>query len=362
MKGLSALAKREATRELYAEYLRRIDAESVLDHYGAEHVSRRGDEIIHSCLIDRVETHHNHGDSNPSASLNIEKKLYSCYSYGGGDLFWLIMKMEGKEDFTDIVSMLGPFLTGLTETAGDFLAELDRYFRSEQAVPAYPVYHERVLRNWALYHPYLRSRGITKEAAARLQLGYDERTARITIPHWVGGRLVGWQRRALNDSRWPQTEVEVDRDGRQLDGGRIPKYKNSSGFPKDTTLYNLDCVLDRGCVDVIVVESPMSVVKAESLGYDNVVATFGSKVGEEQLKALRGFRAVTVYFDSDVAGRYGSLKLIRGLYRHTAVFHVEPEVGRDLADYDTREQADRILNTRDPAVLALIGLERDYAR
>ena len=83
---------------MYEDYKRRLDARQVLEHYGAdncmEQMGRDGStEIIHSCLLDRVEPHHRNGDQNPSAACNLDKKLYVCYNYWGGDLFHFIAKM-----------------------------------------------------------------------------------------------------------------------------------------------------------------------------------------------------------------------------------------------------------------------------
>lgn len=362
--GFKGLQVREEREALHAEYLRRIDVEQVLDYYNAEHGYRRGDNIIHSCLLDRVDPHHNNGDSNPSASANVEKKVYNCYTYGGGDIFWLIAQMEGKEEFYEIVPMLGQFLTGGVETADDFLEELEKYFRSERPAATATKYHERVLKQWAWYHPYLRDRGVTKEAAELLQIGYDEELVRITIPHWVDGKLLGWQKRSLSDPRWPVTPPEPVRDEKGVIVRYVdppPKYKNSTDFPKNSTLYNRDRVRTRRERDVVVVESPMSVAIAETYGRTNVLCTFGAKVGDKQIELLREFDSVTVFFDHDDAGRRGAYRLLDGLYRHTATFHIPPEQGKDMADYSMSD-LDRIMKSPEPGVLALMELEKTYGK
>lgn len=368
--GMESVFVRNERDELYAEYKRRIDMRAVLDHYAPDNTNEQGDEVIHSCLIDRVDPHHVNGDTNPSASANLVKKTYNCYGYGGGDVFWLICQMEGKEYFHEIVPFLGQFLGDATMSKADFLDELKRLFEGDPKPEKPPVYHERVLRNWALYHPYLRTRGVTKEAAERLQLGYDETGVRITIPHWVDGKLMGWQRRSLSDPRWPTTPPDPVRRNGEVVGyvDPPPKYKNTTLFPKNETVYNLDRVRARGHRKIIVVESPMSVAKAESLMADDsdrlsaVVSTFGAKVGDAQMALLRGFDRVTVYFDNDSAGAKGALRLIDGLYRHTKVEYVEAEQGKDMADYDTVSDLDRILDAAVPAFIALPKLEREHGR
>lgn len=363
MRGLDALAARDDARRMYKEYLRRIDAEAVLEHYGPQNMHRQGDELIHSCLLDRVDAHHANGDANPSASMNVDKKSYNCYSYGGGNVLWFIMKMEGKEEFHEIVPLLSEFLTGSTVDTSSFLDELEKYLAAKPAAESIPTYNERILKRWAKYHPYLRSRGITKDTAETFQLGYDEEHARITIPHWVNGKLVGWQRRALADERWPMTQVEHAPDGTPLDGGRIPKYKNSPGFPKDSTLYNLDRASMDASGAVTVVESPMSVAKAHSCGINNVVATFGAKINPPQIDLLKSFHQVAVWFDDDDAGRSGAYKLMDNLYRFTTVHHVIPEEGKDMADYDREGMIERLGAPHvEPAVLALARMEKKYGK
>jgi hypothetical protein len=105
---------------------------------------------------------------------------------------------------------------------------------------------------------------------------------RLVIPHFFGGVLRGWSKRKLEN--W------------QLG----PKYKHSHQFPKATTLYNWDNVT--GFDTVILVESPMSVLKLKSEGIPNVVASFGADVNEGQADLLTHFKEVILFPDGDRAG------------------------------------------------------------
>lgn len=312
-------------RFLYDEYRRRLDARAVLAHYGAENCSEQQasdgtTEISHSCLIDRVELHHAHGDINPSASCNVDKKVYICHQWWGGDLFHFIAKMEGKEGLSDIVPVVGQFLSGAT-TEGDALyKELEKLF-VHRSIPGVkmPSYAEKVLEPWLVEHPYWAYRQISPEAIEKLRLGYDAREKRIVFPHFVDGKLVGWQKRLTPETRpaWP-------------------KYRNSLGFPKSETLYNLDAATEYEAV--CVVESPMSVARAVSLEFPSVVATFGAKVTDQQIELLKQFHKVMVWFDDDFAGLIGERKLVRGLYRSVEnVRVVVPDKGRDMADCGEEE-------------------------
>lgn len=357
---MSSLFEELSSQSKYSEYKRRINPELVLEYYGARNcfeITREDGqrEVQHSCLIDQVIPHHTNGDENPSARMNIDKKLYVCYAFGGGDIFWFIKTMEQKDSFREILPVIGRFLEGSTESQEDFLEELEGYFKSEEVIPEpIPVYSERVLDNWRFTHPYLlEERGVTHEAAKELQVGFDIEENRLVFPHFFEGKLVGWQKRAIPQGfRYPATEPDRF--------GRLPKYKNTSGFPKSSTLYNYD----QQSGEVIVVESPMSVLKARSLAtsgddiLSKVVATFGAKVSREQIDLLKKFDRVHIFMDDDEAGESASKKLLRGLYRFTDCLYVEPEKGKDLADYSSREEVLSVIDRGEPAFLQLARWDR----
>ena len=310
------------SQEVHQDYLRRLDARAVLEHYGARNCTEQagGDgttEIVHSCLLDQVEPHHSNGDEHPSAACNIDRKVYVCYSLGwGGNLFRLIQKMENKESLGDAIGTVGQFLTGATVDSTRVVAELDKLFNPTTLHDQIelPAYSDRILDGWSRLHPYWPARGINPEAIEKLRLGYDEREHRIVFPHFVNGTLVGWQKRVIPGETTPD----------------YPKYRNSSGFPKSETLYNLD--IARRSPRVCVVESPMSVARAMSLGIPNVVATFGAKISDLQIAQLADFERVYVWFDRDGAGLAGEKKLVEGLHKRTEVYVVTPDGGKDMGD------------------------------
>lgn len=335
-------------KEIYQDSLRRLDARALLEHYNAENCTEQANkdgttEIVHSCLLDRVEPHHTNGDANPSASCNIDKKTYVCYSMGFGcDLFHLVQKLEDKEDFADALGVIGQFLSGATQEVHSLDAEIVKAFADHEIYQVeLPAYNDRILDNWDKPHPYWDYRGISKQAQEFLRLGYDEREQRVVFPHFVNGVLVGWVKRAIPGQTMPQ----------------IPKYRNNSGFPKSETLYNFDVA--KNYPRVCVVESPMSVARAVSLECPNVVATFGAKVGNKQISLLEDFHTVYVWMDTGPAGLQGEQKLVEHLYRYTDVRVVTPDGGLDLADADLDKIGEKLAEAT-PASLKL-G-EYDQAR
>lgn len=356
--GIAALRDQDFKSQ-YRDYLNRLDARAVLDHYGAEHsydlvnAKDGSTEVIHSCLLDTVERHHAHGDQNPSAACNLDKKLYVCYSYWGGDLIHFIMKMEGKDTPEEVAGIVNDFLTGTTKEEDVFAAEIAKMMEAAPAgtyTDELPSYSEKIIAPWAFVHPYLTERGIDAVTASHLDIGWDETDNRITIPHFWDGKLVGWQKRAIppRPGQWPGTEPQ------------IPKYRSTSGFPKSQTLYGWDYLTAAQRADhLIVVESPFSVIKAAALGVPGVVATFGAKVSVAQIKLLTIARRVTVWMDDDTAGRMAERKLVRGLFRSVDILDVvEPAPKTDLGDYAEARQVEACLKRAAPAIYRLSEWDR----
>jgi len=351
--------------QLKKQMAQRLDAEGILNHYGAENGydqinSTDGSrEIVHSCLIDRVRPHHANGDAHPSACCNVDHGLYVCYSYtdpdtgkSGMDMITLVMLLEGARNVRDVLHVLNPHLSGSTQEGEHFRERLLALFDAAKRGPDRPAirtYSDRVLASWSFIHPYLASRGISDESASVLQIGYDRNTNRVTIPHFWNGRLVGWQQRAIpagadEVGSWPATIPDW------------PKYKSSPGFPKSSTLYCYDVAKRSDSGRIVVVESPFSVIKAHSLGVLDsypVVAAFGAKITDEQIALMRDFREVLLWMDPDPAGYSAERKVRRELMRHTNVKVVVPEEGKDLGDYD---RLDDVLNMLESAVPARMRL------
>jgi len=334
----------------YQEYRRRLDARAVLDHYGVENdhdeVTHTGEtEVIHSCLLDRVDRHHNNGDQNPSAACNLDKKLYICYSYWGGDMFHLIQKMENKDSFEEILPLVSQFLAGATLDQDDFEREVEALVAALSGkgyTIELPAYSERVLAPWAFVHPYLHERGIDSETASRLQIGWREDTNRIVIPHFWQGKLVGWQARAVPDrpGQWPGT------------ADPNPKYKNTSGFPKSDTFYydHSRPFPTRG--EVLVVESPFSVIKAAALGLDiPVLASFGSKISKTQTDMLFDYDRVILWADPDPAGQLMERTVMTRLADHPGLAVIDPDPGQDLGDHTSLDTVLAKIEQAVPAVL-----------
>jgi DNA primase len=328
----------------------RLDARDVLEHYGAQNIYEAGNELIHSCVVDQVMAHHTHGDSAPSAALNQQTLLFNCFSFGGGDVLWLVQQME-ECDREQAVSVIEGLMAPERDLSLEELRErIQKSFAEPDEEEPIPRYNDNVLAAWRFIHPHLvEDRGLSPTVLQRYRVGYDESENKIVIPHFVAGRLVGWQKRVMDHPRWPRLP------GYQHE----PKYKMSPSFPKYQTIFNPQ----PDAPEVVVMESAISVLKWESWREGNdylppAVSTFSSGVSDTQAAQLRSHDTVTIFFDWDYAGIKGALRLTEMLINYVNVRVVlDPPDGKD-PDELSAVQASFCYERARPGVLAIPHLER----
>jgi Toprim domain-containing protein len=268
-----------------------FEAEQFLtETLGAQRVIRRGDELVHACLLPWGP--HEKDGKEPGASLNSEKLLYNCFKCGtGGTLLW------ATETILNINSAQARKLIQGTFQADEispetFLNTLEQAWNSSPEL-AMPHYDVKLLNAWMCPTVYMDERGISREVQREMMTGLNKTATerigdevitqpRIVIPHVFKGVLRGWTMRLI--------------DKRQVG----TKYKHTEQFPKKSTLYNYDGA--KKFDSVIVVESPMSVLWMKTHGIDNVVATFGAEVNPGQVALLNKWDRVVLFPDGDDAG------------------------------------------------------------
>lgn len=289
-------------------------ARDLLDEFGGD-VARetsRG-ELIHSCVLPFGL--HKHGDRNPSARLNWKKLVYRCEVCGDGGLLWFIATCRDTDSAEAKQWLAERTGSGGEQSLGKLLDYLDALFESEPArVDPMPTMNPRVLEPWRLIHPYLTEvRGVPEQTIIDMQVGWNPESNRIIIPHFWRGDLVGWQSRRLLDDD-------------------TPKYKNSPSFPKDRTLYN-----DGSDDLVLVVESPMSVLRHQGALGVRMLATFGANITIRQTKLLAEHRDVILWLDPDEAGWRATRDVGEQLLAYSTVWVVDNPWAADPGDLPEHE-------------------------
>jgi DNA primase len=159
------------------------------------------------------------------------------------------------------------------------------------------------LDSWRALKDYLRGKGYKQDEihAAGLVIEregggyYDRFRGRLMIPiRNVRGDVAGFGARALDDS--------------------LPKYLNSPQTPifnKRSILFGLDFAKEKIRAEglAVIVEGYMDVLTAHQHGFENVVASMGTALTEEQLELLsRLTRRFALALDSDTAGDAATLR------------------------------------------------------
>ncbi|HGZ5030245.1 TPA: DNA primase [Staphylococcus aureus] len=150
---------------------------------------------------------------------------------------------------------------------------------------------------------------------------YDRFRNRIMFPlKNAQGRIVGYSGRTYT--------------------GQEPKYLNSPETPifqKRKLLYNLDKARKsiRKLDEIVLLEGFMDVVKSDTAGLKNVVATMGTQLSDEHITFIRKLTSnITLMFDGDFAGSEATLKTGQNLLQQGLnVFVIQLPSGMDPDEY-----------------------------
>jgi DNA primase len=271
-----------------------------------------------------------HAEKTASFGVNEELGFWKCFGCNaGGDVITFVRQIE-HTDFVGAVEWLARRAgIELHYTSGGEGKERQRRQHLVDAMGrAVAWYHQQLLesRDARAARDYLRSRGISGNAARQFQLGWapdewdalvkglglSEHAARATGLGFVNkrGRLTDAFRARLLFPIFSESGEPVALGGRVLPGSSDPaKYKNSPEtaiYAKSKTLYGLNWAkADIVAADqVIVCEGYTDVIGFHRAGVPRAVATCGTALTEDHLRLLKRFASrVVLAFDADEAGQ-----------------------------------------------------------
>ncbi len=315
--------------EIDISYLKgRVNVETLLEDLGVDISHREKGWIM--CHCPNWLGNHRNGDANPSFGFDDTNLKYNCFVCGGGSAVDLIQILTGKTE-QGAVEVMEEHATFQPSEKSDLLAKVNAIMHPMEEKELTPDYSPEALFQYRKIHPYLYERGITKEVIVDMQVGFDADHYGIIIPHFFMGKLVGWQCRHLlvEDGVYHCQDALCNQPGK-----KVAKYKNTPGFPKNNTLYNYDKFKEfmalGTCDSVIVVESPFTALYLKSLGFENVVATFG-QFSREQGMLLLAVPKVYFWPDNDKAGFENAERAIESMSKFNRVFIV-PVVKGEKSD------------------------------
>jgi DNA primase len=306
-----------------------------------------------------------HQDKDPSFHVSKEKQIWHCFGCDmGGDIFAFVMEIESVE-FPEALRILG-------KKAG---VEITRYTSSDSNEKQRMIalhdlvtkFYQKILidsTQAADARAYLENRGIDKGLIEKFQLGFSPE---------------GWDTLVQFLSKRGYNATEVERSGlaqrkksgvgsidkfrnrvmiplsdhhnnvvgftarimKQTDDFQGPKYMNSPEtliYKKSELLYGLN--LAKSAIKmagaVIVVEGNLDVIASHKAGVENVVASSGTALTEQQIQLLKRFTDNIIFsFDQDAAGFAAAqrgIRLAQSLDMKVKVVILPPEAGKDPDD------------------------------
>lgn len=280
-----------------------------------------------------------HVEKTPSFVVFPETQTWHCFGAcsTGGDVFTFIERVEGV-DFAEALHMLaeraGVELRPRSEAEVARAEALDR-LRALNATAA-QYFHHLLMHTeaGATARAYLERRGIAPEAWEVFELGYAREEWDALLRYLVGqgytleelataGLVVerrdgtGYYDRFRGRLMFPIRDVQghvIGFGARALRAENQPKYLNSPQTPlfdKGHVLYGLDrahkAIRREG--RAVIVEGYTDVITAHSHGFENVVASLGTALTEEQLRLLKRYtRCFVLALDADAAGTEAMLR------------------------------------------------------
>jgi DNA primase len=244
-----------------------------------------------------------HGDSRPSASVNIIKRKWYCYTcHAHGDLSGEALLVE--PDYQQMRLWLDNKLAEGTVYPETWLNRYD-------AGPVHPYWSDRV----------------GEAAARRFRLGFDPETAACTYPlRDPASRVLGVVRRTL---------------------GEGPKYKYPHGVDVGRLLFNYTTDHREA---VALVEGALDAIALWNVGVD-AFAIYGSRLSVDQVRLIDKIDPEYVYtcYDTDDAG-WEAYRTTERLFKHRLVTRLTwPKAwGKDIDEIDEirrRKVVDGLVST-----------------
>jgi DNA primase len=304
-----------------------------------------------------------HQEKTPSFNVHLDKQFFYCFGcQKGGDVFRFVMEMEAVGFFDALKSLAErygiplPQRTDLSDAASrerDALLTIQR------------IAYEHFRRSLnAEARRYLESRHVQGETIEEFGLGYappgatlarilsqegfsrEEQLASGLIAARDDGSLYDRFRHRLMFPIHNESGKTIAFGGRAL-GDDEPKYLNSSDsklYTKKRVLYNLNRAKEAIRRDdfSILVEGYMDVIGLVQAGMRNVVASCGTALSEDHVRAIkRHSDRVVVNFDPDRAGANAAERSIQMLLEESMKIRVLAlEDGLDPDEFVAKYGAD----------------------
>ncbi len=312
------------------EIKRKVNIVDVISKY--VNVVKKGKNYLALCPF--------HNDTNPSMNISQEKQIYKCFSCGaGGNVFTFVQEFE-KVNYPTAVRKVADFIGYDLSKYDKFEVKVDKekeelYDLIKNASEFYNFCLET--EDGVKGKEYFDKRNINDEVIKKFKLGYAPSdsskiimfltrkgyTVKQIEEAGIGiNRNGSFQDRFQGRVIFSLTDLNgriVGFSGRKIDKSDAPKYVNTNEttiFKKGECLYNFYEAKNasRLAKKIYVVEGFMDVIALHKVGLDNAVATMGTALSKEHIKALSSLNVdVVVSFDGDDAGQNATYNILSEL-------------------------------------------------
>lgn len=263
-------------------------------------------------------------DKTPSFMVSPEKGIWHDFSANkGGDIFTFVMEVEGigfREALEKLAAQAG---VDLSKYHGGDSAVTKRKIRAKEALSLATKYYQACLvRDKKVCEYVFYKRGLVRSTVAEFKIGYSPASGKALLEVL---KKRGFSERELDDAgllnrfksdmfRDRMMVPFIDTTGNVIGftarilGKGEPKYLNTPEtilFNKSRFIFGLHNAKEsiRRNGFVVIVEGNMDVISSHQAGVKEAVATSGTAMTEQHLKALSNLTSdIRLAYDGDAAG------------------------------------------------------------
>ena len=278
-----------------------------------------------------------HKEKSPSFSVSADRQYFHCFGcHKGGDVFTFISEIE-RISFKESLEYLAerariqlPTVENAEFNKTQYMKDRMYKINAETAI----FYHERLYKPLAkIAQDYVKQRKLDNNTLKAFKIGYsgeyndlykllkskgfkdEEILATGLVNKTDRGEFIDRFRKRLMFPKMDVSGRVIAFCGRKLENNeKMAKYINSNEnlvYSKKKHLFALNLAKQSDSKKIILVEGYMDAISLYQRGFNNVVASLGTALTEEQGRLLRKYsEQVILSYDSDGAGQEA---IMRGL-------------------------------------------------
>lgn len=378
------------SEDLIDEVISQNDIVEVISEYVT--LKKRGRNFIGLCPFHREKT--------PSFCVSMDKQIFKCFGCSkGGNVISFIMKIENL-DFWESVEMLAQrahidllryeqssnFSSNVKEKKD--LRQTMFNINREVGIYYYNNLVELLKQDNNLVKEYVKKRRFDMRTLARFGIGFangkvplfdyllkkgftkDEILKSGIVLQNDRGRIYDRFNSRLMFPIFDIRDRIVAFGGRVLDKS-LPKYINSQEneiYHKGKTLYLMNFAKRKKQEYIIIVEGYMDAIALQKSGFDNVVASLGTALTDDQARLLKKYTDnVIICYDQDSAGQNATMRGLDILSKrniNVKVLKLDKKDVKDPDEYINKYGKERFQSCIDNSVslveFKILNLEKNF--